>query len=211
MTDYVVHGDIKIAKSLHDLVRDEVAPGTGIAPEAVWTLLDTVVSTLSPRNRALLAKRDRLQATIDRWLAARRGQPLGPKARPFFMKSPPRPAPAPESRRSSTRTPRLPAAVRGPRRQPRYALNAANGLCSLRCPYGTNVITADGGARARQVKPGPRRARDRQSQSASRRDVFAGARWQITGHGRRRQLGPGKRRGPPNRSVRRYRLRPPAV
>ena len=73
MTDYVAHGGIRVARSLHDLVRDEIAPGTGIAPAAVWTLLDELVRDLGPRNRALLAKRDDLQAQIDRWLAARRG------------------------------------------------------------------------------------------------------------------------------------------
>ena len=44
-----------------------------LAPAAVWTLLDSLVATLGPRNRALLAKRDALQAKIDAWLGARRG------------------------------------------------------------------------------------------------------------------------------------------
>ena len=70
MTEYVTHGGIKIARSLHDLVRDEIAPGTGIAPDTVWTLLDSIVRTLGPRNRALLEKRDALQAKIDAWLGA---------------------------------------------------------------------------------------------------------------------------------------------
>ena len=65
MTDYVVHGGIRIAKPLYDLVRDEIAPGTGHSPETVWSLLDSVVQTLGPRNRTLLAKRDSLQAQID--------------------------------------------------------------------------------------------------------------------------------------------------
>ncbi len=70
---YVPHGGLRVAKLLHDLVRNEIAPGTGIAPDAVWTLLDSIVGTLGPRNRALLEKRDALQAKIDAWLAARRG------------------------------------------------------------------------------------------------------------------------------------------
>src|SRR5690349_21198942 len=86
MTDYVAHGGIKIAKSLHALVRDEIAPGTGIAPDAVWTLLDAVVRTLGPRNRALLEKRDALQAQIDTWLAARRGAALEPPATAAFLR-----------------------------------------------------------------------------------------------------------------------------
>ena len=64
MTEYVQHGGIKIAKPLYDLVRDEIAPGTGVAPETAWSLLDSIVQTLGPRNRALLAKRDSLQAVV---------------------------------------------------------------------------------------------------------------------------------------------------
>ena len=85
MTDYVQHGGIRIAKPLYDLVRDEIAPGTGVTPEAAWSLLDSVVQTLGPRNRALLAKRDSLQAQIDAWLSARRGTPLEHKATAAFL------------------------------------------------------------------------------------------------------------------------------
>ena len=75
MTEYVAVGGLRIAKPLHDLVRDEIAPGTGVEPARVWSLLEDVVRDLGPRNQALLEKRDRLQAQIDEWLAARRGQP----------------------------------------------------------------------------------------------------------------------------------------
>ena len=57
MTDYVTHGGIKVARELHDAVRDEIAPGTGVEPDRVWSLLDEIVRTLGPRNRALLEKR----------------------------------------------------------------------------------------------------------------------------------------------------------
>ena len=46
MTQYIAHGGIKIARSLHALVRDEIAPGTDVAPDSVWTLLDSIVRTL---------------------------------------------------------------------------------------------------------------------------------------------------------------------
>ena len=86
MAEYVVHGGIKVAKVLHDLVRDEIAPGTGVAPDAVWTLLDTIVRTLGPRNRALLEKRDGLQAKIDAWLGERRGSTVDPEASSAFLR-----------------------------------------------------------------------------------------------------------------------------
>jgi malate synthase len=86
MTNYISHGGIKIAKPLHDLVRDEIAPGTGIEPEAVWSLLDTVIRTIGPRHRALLEKRDALQAKIDAWLAPQRSAPPDPQATAAFLR-----------------------------------------------------------------------------------------------------------------------------
>jgi malate synthase len=48
MTDHVAHGGIR-SPVPSDLVRDEIAPGTGIAPDAVWALLDELVRDLGPR------------------------------------------------------------------------------------------------------------------------------------------------------------------
>ena len=86
MTEYVAHGGIKIASALHALVRDEIAPGTGVEPDTAWTLLDSIVRTLGPRNGALLEKRDALQAKIDAWLAARRGAALDVKAMAAYLR-----------------------------------------------------------------------------------------------------------------------------
>ena len=69
MTEYVKVGGLKVAAVLYDLVRTELSPGTGIEPEAVWATLESIVTTLGPRNDALLEKRDALQAQIDEWLS----------------------------------------------------------------------------------------------------------------------------------------------
>jgi malate synthase len=76
MTEYVTAGGLEVAKILHDLVQDEIAPGTGVRPDAVWALLEQVERELGPRNRALLEKRDALQERIDAWLAERQDRPL---------------------------------------------------------------------------------------------------------------------------------------
>ncbi|HEY8521183.1 MAG TPA: malate synthase G [Gammaproteobacteria bacterium] len=76
MSEYVSTGNLRVARCLYDLVRDELAPGTGVRPEAVWSLLESIVRDLGPRNQELLAKRDRLQAEIDEWLGGRRGAAL---------------------------------------------------------------------------------------------------------------------------------------
>jgi malate synthase len=154
MSEYVEHGGIRVAESLHDLVRDELAPGTGIAPETVWTLLDDVVRKLGPRNRALLAKRDELQAQIDRWLAARRGQPIDPEESHSFLSAIGYIVPVGAPFRVATAgvDPEI-ATLAGPQLvvpgdNPRYALNAANARWGslYDALYGTNVIPEDGGA-----------------------------------------------------------------
>jgi malate synthase len=73
MQERVEIGNLKIAKSLYDVVNNEIAPGTGIAPEAFWTALDGIVTDLAPKNRVLLAKRDALQRQIDDWHRHNRG------------------------------------------------------------------------------------------------------------------------------------------
>ena len=85
MTEYVAVGGLKVAKPLHDLVRNDIAPGTGIEPNSVWSLLEEIVRELGPRNRELLEKRDRLQARIDDWLQAHRGQPYDIAASRRFL------------------------------------------------------------------------------------------------------------------------------
>ena len=154
MTDYVQHGGIRIAKPLYDLVRDEIAPGTGVSPEAAWSLLDSVVQTLGPRNRALLAKRDSLQAQIDAWLSARRGTPLEPKATAAFLHDIGYLVPVgPEFRVTTANVDAEIASLAGPQLvvpvdNPRYALNAANARWGslYDALYGTNVIPEEPGA-----------------------------------------------------------------
>ena len=48
-------------------------PGTGVASEAFWTGFDAIVADLAPKNIALLAERDRLQAELDTWHKAHPG------------------------------------------------------------------------------------------------------------------------------------------
>ena len=59
---------------LHAFVEGELLPGTGIAPAAFWASLEALLADFSPRNAALLARRDDLQARIDDWWRARRGK-----------------------------------------------------------------------------------------------------------------------------------------
>ena len=61
-----LHG-LSVAKELYDLVCDEIMPDTGVEPDRFWADLSRIVADLGPKNRALLDKRDELQAKIDEW------------------------------------------------------------------------------------------------------------------------------------------------
>src|ERR1700757_5032861 len=61
---------------LHAFVERELQPGTGVAPAAFWTALERILADFTPRNAALLARRDELQARIDGWWRDRRGKPV---------------------------------------------------------------------------------------------------------------------------------------
>jgi len=58
---------IEVDKVLYDFVAREALPGTGIDSDAFWSGFASLVRRLSPRNAELLAKRDRLQSSIDAW------------------------------------------------------------------------------------------------------------------------------------------------
>jgi malate synthase len=87
MIDYVSRGRLRVAKVLADFVDQEAIPATGVEAGDFWRGLELAVEELVPRNRALLAKRDALQADIDAWHKARRGQPHDPAAYRSFLES----------------------------------------------------------------------------------------------------------------------------
>jgi malate synthase len=74
MTDRVIVERLNVARVLYDFINREVLPGTGVPEAGFWTRLDRIVHDLAPRNRALLAKRDALQAQIDEWHHAHKGK-----------------------------------------------------------------------------------------------------------------------------------------
>ncbi|SDO34008.1 malate synthase G [Pseudomonas jinjuensis] len=74
MTERVQVGGLQVAKVLFDFVNNEAIPGTGVAADKFWAGVEAVINDLAPKNKALLAKRDELQAKIDAWHQARAGQ-----------------------------------------------------------------------------------------------------------------------------------------
>src|SRR5262245_44056720 len=76
MAERVLVGGLSVAKVLYDFLNREALPGTGVSETAFWTRLDRIVHDLSPNNRALLKVREEMQAKIDAWHKARKGQPF---------------------------------------------------------------------------------------------------------------------------------------
>src|SRR4051794_1168396 len=67
MTERVSVGNLRVAQVLYDFITNEALPGTGIDPDSFWSGVDKVVADLTPQNQDLLARRDDLQAQIDKW------------------------------------------------------------------------------------------------------------------------------------------------
>ncbi len=76
MTDRIQVGGLQVAKELFDFVNEKAIPGTGIDQDKFWSEFSAIANELAPKNKALLAKRDDLQAKIDAYHSERKGQSL---------------------------------------------------------------------------------------------------------------------------------------
>jgi malate synthase len=85
MVKIIEVGGLKVDERLVRLVRDEIAPGTGVDPNTFWTSFEEIVKDLAPKNRHLLEKRDALQKKIDAWHLARKGKPIDGKEYREFL------------------------------------------------------------------------------------------------------------------------------
>ena len=75
MTERVDRAGLKVARELADFVEAEaLARDAGWRRADFWAGFGALVAEYGPRNRALLARRDELQAQIDAWHIAPRGR-----------------------------------------------------------------------------------------------------------------------------------------
>ena len=75
MSNFETRAGLQIDGALASFVDREVLAPLGHEPAAFWQGFADILDGFAPRNRALLAKRDELQAAIDAWHIERRGQP----------------------------------------------------------------------------------------------------------------------------------------
>jgi malate synthase len=139
------HG-LKVDQQLADFIETQALPGTGITADAFWQGFSAVVHDLAPKNRALLAKRDTLQAKIDGWHRANQGASIA--AQKAFLESIDYLLPeGPEFKIETQNVDPEIAAIAGPQlvvpvTNARYALNAANARWGslYDCLYGTDAM-----------------------------------------------------------------------
>ena len=162
MGQRVTRAGLEVDDELADFVEAEALPGTGIAAEAFWRAFAAILRDLAPKNRALLAMRDRMQA---------RDRRLAPGKRRAADMAAYRGLPAEigylvdggaglRGGRRPTSTPRSPRS-RGPQlvvpvMNARYALNAANARWGslYDALYGTDAIPeTDGRERGAGYNP----------------------------------------------------------
>ena len=81
-----VSSNLFVDDLLHAFVEKELLPGTKVEPAAFWRALEAVLADFTPKNAALLARRDELQEAIDAWWRERRGKDVSVAEQEAFLR-----------------------------------------------------------------------------------------------------------------------------
>jgi malate synthase len=154
MTERITRHRLQVAAELDRFINEQALPGTGVDPDDFWQGVDAIFHDLTPRNRELLAERDRLQAELDDWHRKNPGPVRDLAAyRSFLEEIGYLVEPPCEVKVSTANVDREVSRQAGPQlvvpvNNARYALNAANARWGslYDALYGTDVIPEDDGA-----------------------------------------------------------------
>ena len=154
MTHRIECAGLQVDETLHALLVNDIAPGTGVDPDAFWQGVADIWATLGPENQRLLAERESLQKQIDQWHRDRKGEAFDAAAYEAFLREIGYLHPEPEPFSISTENVDAEIAhIAGPQlvvpvMNARYALNAANARWGslYDALYGTDAIPEDNGA-----------------------------------------------------------------
>lgn len=154
MTARTTCNGLQVATPLYRFIEDKVLPGTGIKSADFWKGFDAIVKDLSPKNEALLLKRDRIQAELDQWHKSNPGPITDMPAYRQFLKEIDYLDEVPGKVVADTKNVDDELALQAgpqlvvPVLNARYALNAANARWGslYDALYGTDVISEDDGA-----------------------------------------------------------------
>ena len=150
MTDYVNRAGIQADPALADFIENEILQPLGKDTGAFWTGFASLLERFAPRNRALLATREDLQAKIDSWHLDRAGQTHDADAYRAFLEEIGYLVPEPEAFTIGTENvdPEI-ATMAGPQLvvpilNARFLLNAANARWGslYDALYGTDALDA---------------------------------------------------------------------
>jgi malate synthase len=161
LTNRIEIAGLRVAGELFTFLADEALPGTGIGEVEFWKRFAALINDLAPKNRALLARRDALQAQLDAWYRAH-GAPTDMAAYRAFLTEIGYLVPeGPDFSVATTNVDPEIATLSGPQlvvpvMNARYALNAANARWGslYDALYGTDAIAEqDGAERGKAYNP----------------------------------------------------------
>jgi malate synthase len=145
---------LQVATPLYRFIEDKVLPGLNVKSADFWKGFDAIVNDLTPKNAALLAKRDRLQRDLDQWHKANPGPIKDMPAYRKYLKDIAYIEDVPAKVAATTQNVDDELALQAgpqlvvPVLNARYALNAANARWGslYDALYGTDVISEEDGA-----------------------------------------------------------------